>query len=192
MDNPLTPELPRTAGDWIATYTGRKWYITNPRAEDVCIEDIAHHLSLICRYGGACREFYSVAEHSVRMTEELERHSNDVQLLFWCLLHDAAEAYLGDMVRPLKLSIPAYRDLEFVTEIVVMEGLKLPDPTVERRKIVKEMDDILLMTERRDLVNHCGHEWTPRAEPLTGRISPWSPTAAEHRFLATYYYLTSL
>src|SRR5438128_12538670 len=83
-------------GDWMQTYTGRAFYPLDPRLDDICIEDIAHALSMLCRYGGQCQEFYSVAEHSVLMS-----YAVNPQHALWALLHDATESYMGDLIRPL-------------------------------------------------------------------------------------------
>src|SRR5208282_6622849 len=83
---------------WIRTFSGGRFYVLEPRVEDVRIEDIAHALSMQCRFTGHVREFYSVAEHSVWVS----RYSHREDAL-WGLLHDASESYIGDMSTPLKL-----------------------------------------------------------------------------------------
>jgi 5'-deoxynucleotidase YfbR-like HD superfamily hydrolase len=174
-------------GNWIATFSGVKWFVTDPHPDDVHIDDIAHALSLVCRYGGHVREFYSVAQHSVIVALALlKAYPADLRLALCGLLHDAAEAYLGEMVRPLKLELPSYKALEIRTEAVIAEGLELPAMSEEQRRHIKHFDDVALMTERRDLVNHCGHEWTPRAEPLPKKIEPWSSAFAERAFMEAY------
>lgn len=84
-------------GDWMQTYTGRKFWPLNPRAEEVYIEDIAHSLALSCRFNGHCKVFYSIAQHSVLVSQIVKPTQ---QLI--ALLHDSAEAYLGDIIRPIK------------------------------------------------------------------------------------------
>src|SRR5262249_3879894 len=125
-------------GDWIATITGKRWFVTDPHPDDVDIEDIAHGLSMVCRFGGQCREFYSVAQHSVLMANEMCRREAPPEMALWGLLHDAPEAYLGDMVRPLKRSMPNYKVLEHVTEGCILVGLGLAAPTHGTRYLVKE------------------------------------------------------
>jgi hypothetical protein len=181
-------------GNWIVTYTGRKWYLTDPRPEDVCIEDIAHGLAHICRFGGQCVHFYSVAEHSVTMADELRRQEikailtkRDFNVLIWALMHDATEAYLGDLVRPLKALFPLYKEIEARTESVILEALGLPPPDDDVRKLVKEYDNRMLMTERRDLVNHGSDEWSTKAVPFERQIRfPMGPFEAETVFLQSF------
>src|ERR1700724_2684254 len=93
-------------GGWQQTFTGRRFYPLSPRVEDVCIEDIAHALSNICRYGGHCREFYSVAQHCNMVSDWMPEFKLEG------LLHDSPEAYIGDMVRPVKHSaeMKAFRE----------------------------------------------------------------------------------
>jgi hypothetical protein len=94
---------PTRVGDWIQTYSGRQFWPLDPRVEDVHLEDIAHALSNVCRYTGHVREFYSVAEHSVHVSWSCEPED-----ALWGLLHDASEAYLADMARPVKQNMPVY------------------------------------------------------------------------------------
>lgn len=86
------------ANPHVLTFTGRKFYFFDIKSENICIEDIAHSLSNLCRYGGHSKVFYSVAEHSIRCCD---RGSNQI-LRMWGLLHDASEAYIGDICSPFK------------------------------------------------------------------------------------------
>lgn len=94
-------------GDYIRTYTGKKFYILDPRPEDIDILDVAHALSFKCRFSGHCKTFYSVAQHSLYVSYgafNLPKEFDDIKgdLCFWGLLHDLAEAYLPDTPRPIK------------------------------------------------------------------------------------------
>jgi len=87
----------RNDDEWIQTYTGKKFWAFDAAIADICIEDIAHALAMRCRFGCHCKEFYSVAQHSVIVSHHLPP-----ELKLWGLLHDATEAYLPDVPRPQK------------------------------------------------------------------------------------------
>jgi hypothetical protein len=101
-----TPDL----DDWFRTVSGRRMRVTAPDPELIVIEDIAAHLSMICRFGGMVKSLYSVAQHSV-MVSELVPPGNPY-LAQQALLHDATEAYLNDVIRPVKQLLPSYANLE--------------------------------------------------------------------------------
>jgi hypothetical protein len=93
-------------GDWIQTYSGIQFWPLDPREEDILIEDIAHALSMQCRFGGHCHRFYSVAEHCCHVSDRCP------EFPLWGLLHDAAEAYLTDVIRPIKPYLTEYKGIE--------------------------------------------------------------------------------
>jgi len=163
-------------GDWFQTYSGKMFWPLDPHPEEVDIGDIAHSLALQCRFNGHVKVFYSVAQHSVLVASILPD-----RFKLWGLMHDAAEAYVGDMVRPLKLHQPDFREAEarVMAVIVAKYGLS---PSTEPSE-VKQADNVLLMTERRDLLAPPPQAWTPRAEPLQQTITAWSPNVAEATFL---------
>ena len=97
---------------WIETFSGQKVSFPFPEPESIKIHDIAHGLAHICRFSGQCSRFYSVAQHSLNMAIELNKRGCGPRLLLLGLLHDASEAYIGDMPSPLKRLIPAYREIE--------------------------------------------------------------------------------
>ena len=169
-------------GDWFLTYTGRQFWPLDPRPEDICIRDIAHHLSLCCRFNGACRVHYSVAQHSVMVANILPVH-----LKFHGLLHDATEAYVGDMVRPLKRSLPEYQSVEAMVWAAVVEKFGIQTAfRAECMMEVKEADDVALMTERRDLLLKSPMGWSTRAEPVPEMIRPLAARDAEFKFLELF------
>lgn len=172
----------RSDSTWIQTFTGRQVWPLDPRVGDFEIRDIAHALSNICRYTGHCSKFYSVAQHSVHVAEYVASH--DRTLALTALLHDASEAYLSDMARPIKHQFEQYLILEKRLEEVIAEqfGLVFPYPPV-----VKEADDILLNTERRDLMCNPPRPWqTYGVGYLDIEIVPWTPEVSERRFLEVY------
>jgi 5'-deoxynucleotidase YfbR-like HD superfamily hydrolase len=162
-------------GDWCQTFTGRQFWPMDPRPEDVAIEDIAHHLSLLCRFGGACRCFYSVAQHSV-----LVSHACDPADALWGLLHDASEAYLVDVPRPIKKHLTGYREIEASVQRVICERFGLP---LEEPRSVALADSVLLFTEARDLMSQPPSSWKQMAEPLKETIYPYPSNYAKYEFI---------
>lgn len=170
-------------GDFMQTYTGRKFWPMDPRANEVCIRDIAHSLSLQCRYAGHCRRFYSVAEHCVLMARWLISAGRDVAL--WGLLHDASEAFLIDVPRPVKPFLYGYRDAEAKVMAAICQRFGLP---LEMPAIVHEADERIIADE---LVNLVRMQWHARHDdPLGVALHYWSPAEAEEEFLETFKALT--
>lgn len=174
------------SGDWFLTFTGKKFYPVDPRLEDICIEDIARSLSNQCRFAGhVMAGFYSVAQHSLIVSREVPREH-----ALWGLLHDAAEAYCQDIIRPLKKhpDLEGYRHIEARLEAAIAARFQLPLPMPA---CVKEADDRALMTERRDLLaNQKSSPWSCKAEPFPDRIVPMRPEYAEAGFLGRFKELT--
>lgn len=162
---------------WIRTFTGRKFWPLNPDPCHVSLQDIAHALSMICRYTGHVRQFYSVAEHCVRVSWVCPRED-----ALWGLLHDAAEAYVCDIARPVKHqpAMEPYRQAEAAVQLAITTYFAL-DPV--EPPSVKRADTILLGTELRDLMK--GSDWR-EFEVLPGTIVPWPPAEAEEAFLARF------
>lgn len=171
--------------DWIQTYTGRQFWPLEPRLEDVDIVDIAHALSNLCRYGGHVERFYSVAQHCVLVSRVVPREH-----ALRGLLHDASEAYLIDVPRPIKRAegMEAYREAEKRLEVVIYErfGLSPQDP-----ECIKTADNQLLRTEQRDLMKPAPAAWKDyRVGALPEKIEPWSPLASRITFLNRFRDLT--
>lgn len=174
-------------GDWIQTYTTKKFWPLSPRVEDVCIEDIAHSLSLQTRFNGHCRTFYSIAQHSVLAARELLKATKDRTIAMQGLLHDASEAYICDLPRPIKSYITNYKELEeqLMQCIAVKFNLNYPF-----HELVKKIDTVLLATEARDLMDgDCLAKWKLVEQPLPYIIIPMSHRRAKEEFLFTYYLL---
>lgn len=150
------------------------------RNNTITVEEVAHALSNICRFGGHTRSFYSVAQHSVMVS--LIVPAEDA---LWGLFHDAAEAYIGDICRPLKNLLPDYLKIESDVESEVLAKLGL---TGLKPKSVKEADLIMLATEQRDLMPQHDDEWALIAgiSPLPIKISPMSPDMACGFFMHRY------
>jgi hypothetical protein len=170
---------------WIQTYTGKQFFPLEPRAEDIDIIDIAHALSNLCRYGGHTAWHYSVAQHSIYVSE----HCKPEHAL-WGLLHDASEAYLVDIPRPIKHhpSMIAYRTYEAQLERTIFEHYGLfGAPPAE----IKTWDNVLLRTEQRDLMTEAPAAWEDNRVGVskTLNISPWEPMTAERLFLERFHRL---
>lgn len=166
---------------WIATYSGKMFDLVNPEPDGVMIADIAHALSLQCRFAGHVREFYSVAQHSVIVSTMVPR-----QWALEALLHDAAEAYIGDITRPLKgLLRGEWALIESRIQQAVCERFGLSDPT-EWPASIELADTIALAGERRDLLPS-GPEWDMRLPPPpVAVIAPVMPPIAERMFLRRF------
>jgi hypothetical protein len=173
-------------GDWILTSTGRRFWPLDPRPEDIDIEDIAHALSHLCRYGGHCREYYSVAQHSV-----LVSYICPPNQALWGLLHDAAEAYLCDVPRPIKTMLPGYATMEGIVMAAIIKRFNLT-PTREPDE-VRLADNVLLATEMRDLMRP--NDWIATnlkgVHPLADPVLPIPPRDARLWFLTRYSNLRS-
>ena len=191
-------------GHWMQLVSGKPFFPLDPRPEDIDINDIAHALSMVCRFGGHVHSFYSVAEHSVRVSDAIRDAGGSLEEEFAGLLHDASEAYLGDVIWPLKVSpeLGAYRAVEERVERVIAEafGMLWPLP-----KIVKQFDLVLLATEKRDLMlSHAngGVKLEAQAsaarlgwhidkfEPLSEKIETYSNLGAKHLFLSKFMRLS--
>ncbi len=181
-------------GDWMQTATGRQFWPLDPHPDEIDIEDIARALSHQCRFAGHTRAFYSVAQHSVHVSEACD--PNDA---LWGLLHDASEAYLVDIPRPIKRQpfMEQYREYEHLLMEAIAQAFGLPwhnyFNTVFMPESVKRADEVLLATEARDLMgNHCLERWSSIRDvnPLPLAIRCWSSDHAYRAFLARYDELT--
>ncbi|WP_424360235.1 phosphohydrolase [Methylocystis parvus] len=165
-------------GDWIQTYSGRAFYPLDPRPEDVCMRDIAHALSHLCRFGGHSTRFYSVAEHSSTLCEYFLLRG-DRELARWALLHDAAEAYLVDVPRPIKSSLTNYRAIERRIMEAICTRFALP---WEEPAAVREADLRILTDESRALMAPAPMRWATETEPLGVHIVGVRPDVARATF----------
>lgn len=165
---------------WISTFTNKKFYLFKPTIDMIDILDIAHGLSMICRFGGHTKQFYSVAQHSIIVSEIC-----DNQYALEGLMHDATEAFLGDMVRPLKQKMPEYVKVEDNLHDIINEKFNL-NHSVECKVNIKEADNMALITEKRDLKDHELWDYLVEVKPMNAKIKPWGPAKAEKEFLKRF------
>ena len=165
---------------YIETYTGKRVDILLPDAEQICIEDIAHALAQVPRFAGHGSEFYSVAQHSLNVAALLPKH-----LKLQGLLHDATEAYLGDMPTPFKALLPDYQAAEQRMWNAISFAFYLPK---EVHPSVKQADKIMLMSERDRFKSESSGYWGQEYED-TLRVEVeqyFGQHGVERAFLAAY------
>jgi len=187
---PLTGKRFKTT-DWIQTFTGKKFFPLTPDPELICIEDIAHSLSMQCRYNGHSKQFYSVAQHRVILSQKFFS-SRDMQLA--ALLHDASEAYLSDIPRPLK-NLPQfafYRQVEDrLSQLIYSRfGVKIDR---DEQALIKAYDNEMIYHEvsSENIMSPVHTDWQMPPNSLRKfYIDPWNPQGAEVIFLSTFKWLT--
>ena len=169
----------------ILTATGQHLDLADPQPDQVSVTDIAAALSRICRFTGHCSEHYSVAQHSVMVSLLVPP-----EYALAGLLHDAAEAFLGDVAKPLKNLLPDYRALEKRVEAVVFARFGLPP---KLSACIKHADLVALATEKRDLMPHDAIAWdmevAGNVQPASYFVNGISPQEARAQFLDRYWSL---
>lgn len=164
---------------WMETHTGKKIYPFDIRIEDIDIGDISHSLSMKCRFGGHTKEFYSIAEHCIYCSWFID----NPDLKLFALLHDAAEAYLPDLIRPIKNHVPFLVDAEKDIIVKIMEKFVGRAPNEFERKQIKEIDNIMLLTEASQLLDNL-NDWelygvsSDKIDKI-GKLAKFNPKQAE-------------
>lgn len=170
------------------TYTGTHVNLTHIDPESILIEDIAHHLSLICRYNGACKFHYSVAQHSVLASSLIGRWGATRLNMLAALLHDASEAYLGDIIRPVKYQKGneniAKTDAVLQKIINKKFGIEEAD-----WNLVKFIDNIMAATEAKQIMTSGGMGWLNLPESADIQIVEMQPRVIEASFLTSFEFL---
>jgi hypothetical protein len=166
------------AGDWMQTYSGRQFWPLDPQPDEVDIVDIAHALSMMCRYNGHCKTFYSVAEHSVLVSRNVAP-----QFALWGLLHDASEAYVADIIRPVKPHLANYKAVEANIMAAICAKFKLP---MAMPTDVKRADNAILADEMQQIMAKPPADWNLTEPPLGVRIDGVDPNTARARFMRQF------
>jgi hypothetical protein len=170
-------------GDWIQTFTGRRFWPMDPRLDDIDIEDIAHALAMKCRFSGHTDLFYSVAEHSILVSRAVKEHK------LAALLHDASEAYLTDVPRPIKPYLVGYRDIEAGLDSVIAAKFDVLYPWSEE---IHEVDTGIGMAERNALLKPVhGEAWSRWGKAIHTDIYAWPPDIAKKMFMREFVHLTT-
>ena len=168
----------------IRVRSGRYFDLLDPQPDQFTLADIAGALSKMCRFGGQIGRFYSVAEHSVLCAQQAAADGASIEVQAACLMHDAAEAFIGDVVKPLKVMLPQYHEVERRVELCIVRKYRLGG--TGDWPPVKEIDRAMLIAERRALFTADEVVWT--GEKLVRRLDVnfrcYSPMAAEERFLS--------
>lgn len=195
-------EYPPDKDIWILTAKSHKYFYFGGSPQEIEIKDVATALSNICRFCGQTDNFYSVAEHSIHVADLLPP-----RMRFYGLLHDAAEAFVGDVARPLKLLIrertPIFDELEktAMEAILTMVGLEWPSPEVETA--IKDADNACLIAEANWVYGHNagligGRDWqrpyyeSGMVQDAWIMIKGWQPKKAREKFLLKFEELQRL
>lgn len=143
------------ATDFVLTYSGLKFYPLDPKPEQVCIEDIAHALSMLNRF--TCHSLipFSVAQHAIEVMKIVRSQGYDP---YWCLIalhHDSSEYIANDISTPIKKQLPEYKQIEERIQDVIYQAFGLPIPDKDDyKKIIKNADNIMVINEMKKLMRH--------------------------------------
>lgn len=173
------------AGDWFSTQSGIQFWPLDPREDEICIDDIAHSLAMQCRYGGHTRYHYSVAQHSFLLSLAVPpEHA------LCALLHDASEAYLSDVIRPIKRHLHGYDVYETRLWKAIARKFGLPE---QMPLAVIEADDRILNNERDALLPKPPAKWLTDPRPLENvRITELSHADVRTLFMWRFNDLTGV
>lgn len=174
--------------DYIGTFTGKHLHFLNPNPEEVCIEDIANALGNCCRYSGHVKRFYSVAEHSIIMANYVYNETRNAEFALTALMHDATEAYLVDVPRPIKPHLEGYMDIEESLSNVIFEKFNI-QPMGE---YIHYLDTNIVRNEAEILFKDIP-DWVQYYEKIPNvELLNLSPSEAGKLFMETFEYYINL
>ncbi len=163
--------------------SGLYFDLANPSVFAVNINDIASALSKICRFGGHCRTFYSVAEHSCHAAQIALDDDQPMECVVAVFLHDATEAYVGDMVKPLKDMLPGFKEVEKRVANAIGECFGIDFD--KWHSVIREIDLAMLIAERRELFTVDSLVWVDELKARTVKpdFRRHGPEEAQRAFL---------
>ena len=176
-----------TVTRWIETYSGTQFSLSPVLPSQISIGDIAHSLAHQCRFTGHCSKFYSVAQHSYLCAEIAQAMKLPRRIQRAVFMHDAHEAYIGDVSAPLKQLLPDYRALECEMKLAVQIMFAI-DNDVKAKEAIQEIDTRMLLTEQQVLFKQ-QLDWGIDAKPYDIEIEPWNPETALYYFLSAAQFL---
>lgn len=168
-------------GNWMQTLNGHQFWPLDPRPEDFDITEIAESLGKACRYAGHCSGFYSVAEHSVLVSLCVP-----AEYRLTALMHDATEAYLVDIPRPIKGYLTGYREIEDNLWRAIAERYGCH---VNMPQCVKDADNAVLLAEQQQIMAPAPAPWCVPGEPAAVKIQNLDWVAARDAFLNRFWHL---
>lgn len=172
----------------MTTYSGNHFNPMEIEEKDVCIEDIAHALSLLCRGGGHLKYFYSVGQHSINCANEALARKWPEKVVLGCLLHDASEAYISDIIRPVKRHLTNYLEIEEMILNVVFQKFGLLDLSEPEKLQIRQIDNEILENELNVLFNHAQADFAP-ALMSTPDFEPENAEDIERSFIRLFHQL---
>lgn len=179
----------------IITNSGRGLDVIDPNPKDILIEDIAHALSLQCRFNGHCKEFYSIAQHSLLVAYLLGYWGLNRKIQLAGLLHDASEYILGDVITPLKKHLQEYKDIESRVQRIINIKFGVDLQYELAYDDIKDADVVMLMWEREHILPKSDLKWdvrhVDRAIPPNWTFRAIAPEYAEHQFIIMFNELYS-
>jgi len=175
-------------GTWMQVGEGRIFYPLDPRPEEVFIDDIGMALSRLIRYNGLSDTWITVAQHSVQCEYMIYKDGGTFEDRLAMLMHDAAEAYIGDMIRPLKCMFPEFKKIEANIYAAIEEALGLP--TMDE-KTIKHYDNLAWAWEKRDFYPS-SRDWpyTPDLPAYLPTMRQWSHSKSRKMFMQTWWHLS--
>lgn len=177
-------------GNWCETYTGQKFWTLDPSPYEITIVDIAHALSHICRYGGHSKHFYSVAQHSIIVSQQIKKDGYNYLAQLYGLMHDAAEAYICDLPRPIKICLEQYSKFEKAIQKAVYEKIGIRAPDHFQQQIIDRIDKLVMYNEAIELMhNHITDNFDAPKIKLDIDVSYRDMQEVKKEFIQLYNYL---